>query len=204
MWLNKNHWFLISMLMFLSFVTFSCQPSELTTDKYVSWVMDSKHGLVQQNVAGDFQFEALYQPTAFKAIQDLGSNASLAAFEKQMEALTNYHYLIFRIQGKGNVIKTGLSDPGEMEKRLSYFKHALQQDLFLVQGKDTMPCVLFHFEGTYDLSPQATFSLAFKRPQLGENPKDLELYYFDQILGVDPLALTFTQKSISNLPKLKI
>ena len=89
----------------------------------------------------------------------------------------------------------------EYFERLDYFVTYANQDIFMVQGQDTLLPKLYHFERNYGLAPKNTLLLGFDQ---GEKEQDRTVYIDDQILGVGRVKFLFKNTDIKSTPTLKI
>jgi hypothetical protein len=93
----------------------------------------------------------------------------------------------------------------EFTSRLAYFTGIMQQDIFLVEGKDTLPCLLYHFERTYGVDPRSTFLLGFPLAQVkNEAMVDKTLFFDDRGLGSGPVMISISNENLNTLPSLKL
>ena len=182
--------------------------SSLPPGKYISWVNDSSHGLVNSNTFGNYVFSLQFTPLEYLAIKEFGtdsiSSELIAEYTKEMDSL---QYFILRISTKnlqGDVLKEGIANPSEYHSRVQYFANYMQQDISLYEGKEVLPCVFLHYERDYNLSPYQTFILAFPKAVDPKALSDKILHYNDRALNLGTVQLTITAKSISDIPKLKI
>jgi hypothetical protein len=119
-------------------------------------------------------------------------------------------YLTFRISTpnlKSELLKAGISSLEEYNQRILYCSFQMQNDLKLLDGRDTLNCELFHFERVYNLAPYATFSLGFPLGKMecnGKQINDKTLIYDDKMFGVGRINLTIKGKDIENIPHLLI
>ena len=77
----------------------------------------------------------------------------------------------------------------------------MQKDISLLDGKDTVPCDLYHFERAYDVSPSATILLGFTASKKTKNDKTLIIY--DRTFNKGTVKFLFKASELNNKPKLK-
>ena len=99
------------------------------------------------------------------------------------------------------LLKYDLHSRKEYEDRVNYFAFGMQNDIRLVQGGDTLPCQLFHFERVYDVAPYATFLLAF--PLGKDYSSDKTLVLFDHGFNKGILKFFFDGRDIKNVPQVE-
>ncbi|MHB8259768.1 MAG: hypothetical protein ACYDCN_00990 [Bacteroidia bacterium] len=77
----------------------------------------------------------------------------------------------------------------------------MEKDIRMVDGMDTLKCVLFHFERAYDVIPYATFLLAFPKSKFPLAEKTF--IYNDRVFNKGFIKITYTPEDLSQIPKLK-
>ncbi len=182
----------------------ACQKRSLTPMEYVSWVNKEDNGCLVKKEIGQFEFALQYKPIEYVVLmEEKDEHLKKQVLEKRMTELKGMQYYTLKITSKEGkeFLKTGISSEEEYYGRLQYFVSAMQDDLALIEGKDTLPCLLYHFERNYGLAPYNNIVLGFKTGNEGK-AEDKTLIYEDQVLGLGPVRLTINGKDISNTPNL--
>jgi hypothetical protein len=120
----------------------------------------------------------------------------------ETSALEYYDLRIEVENGQEELLKHNLASAEQYDKRVKYYSFGLQNDVFLVNGADTLPCVMTHFERAFDIAPYATFQLAF--PKQKDSTSDKIIIVHDKIFEKGILKFLFHEKDIEHLPKLKL
>ncbi len=184
----------------------SCTKQSLTPREYADWIVNGDNGLLAKNEIGKYEFSALYKPIEYIVLMqtknDLITKETIAEESKNFEGMQYYTFQIVSKDGK-ELMASNIQSEQQYYGRLEYFMSSMQDDISLVQGNDTLPCLLFHFERNYGMTPSANFVLGFDKPQNGMEYADRILMYYDRILGCGPVKLSISGKSISNIPKLE-
>lgn len=182
-----------------------CSKKAVDTRTYISWVEDPDNGLRVNKTIGAYSFRFLYQPHDYLALRRLNEfSFNRDSIKNVNEQLGNLQYFVLRIQGEngGELMREGIKDDMEYYRRMEYFMGPMQDDLSLIDGKDTLACVLFHFERNYGLAPYNDFLLGFEGSSDSSLICDKTLLYDDYILGTGPVHLTISGKDINNTPIL--
>lgn len=182
-----------------------CLACSQVLDKpaYMSFVSSYEHGLHQKKEVGDYVFDVQYKPTAYKALQESPAKASmeqLATFIKE-DSLDGMQYYDLKIGVKGNqidILKFGAANEQAYYQKLYYFSYEFAQDIYIMQNGKKLPCKLFHFERSYDLSPMRTFILGFEKPAGKEQTRTLVID--SNLFGTGAVKILFEEKI---LPVLK-
>lgn len=174
-------------------VTFN-EPEQL-----VAYVNSSDHGYYKEKEIGEIKFSALLKPIEYiKANEKLKGNT-----EKSLEE-DDLQYFDLRITVKDfsmEFLKYNLYEASDYPKRVAYCSFEMQNDIYLIDGKDTLPCVFYHFERAFDVVPYGHFILAFK-PTDKNVIKAKTLVYYDRLFDKGLIKMTFMPNDLIKVPKL--
>ncbi len=182
----------------------ACSPVSLSPSDYVRWVENGENGLCATKQIEDFEFSILYKPLNYVALRETNKDSvTEERIEKNKDELKDLQYFTLKIKAKeGNdLLKTGISTDQEYFDRLNYLSGFMQDDIKLIEGKDTLICKLFHMERNYGLAPYNNFVLGFSATK-NENDKLVEIN--DKAFGVGKVILKIKKEDIQNIPQLKI
>lgn len=186
--------------------------------EYVKWVEDVGNELVVKKIIGDYVFALQYKPldySVLKAERNLNiSKQELNSKTTEIEGLQYFTFQISTKEGNGELLKSGISgkdEKVEYEKRIDYFSSKMQNDIKLIDGQDTLPCVLFHFERTYNLTPYSNFNLGFEYGSEEKSSgatrapltyKSKRLLYNDHAFNVGAVELMIKEENLNKIPNL--
>ncbi|MEL6866460.1 MAG: hypothetical protein AAFP19_18690 [Bacteroidota bacterium] len=186
--------------------SFGCQSS-LSPSEYVKWVSDSENGLRRVKQIGSVKMELQYKPIPYVIANELRSNhIDRTAFEERYTALEGGQYFTMKIsidEPGQDITKYGIRDMNEQQERLYYLSYAMQNDIHLLQGSDTLACKLYHFERSYDLTPHRTFVLAFDEKE-SPDLNDKTFIWDTPLFGTGPIKVKFRSESLEEIPNMKI
>ncbi len=175
---------------------------ELTAAEYVTWIEQEENGLHMTKKIGEYVFDLQYKPAEYVVLKE---NMILPASSEEMKSETaNYsdmQYFTLRIKGEnGQDPLTDVADLDTYTSRLVYFTGAMQHDLKLVAGADTLPCMLFHYEPTSGIDGRLTFLIGFP----GTSPETDRTFLMEgHELNTGPICITIDKSSINNIPFIK-
>lgn len=153
---------------------------------------------------GDFRFKLQYKPAAYLAIRELKkteiSSAELSEKAAAMEEM-QYFTLQLGLADGSDILKSSIEKSGDFSRNIEYLSFYIQQDLKLVEGGDTLPCLLHHFERDYGISHFAKIVLAFEKSN--NVAADKTLIFNDRQFGAGTVSMTILSQSLNNLPKIK-
>lgn len=184
-----------------------CGKQTLDPSDYVSWVNDEENGLVKKKTIHPLEIEVIYKPLPYViANEKKTNNIPQLIYDARVAELEGMQYYTLKlgiVGGQHNITNFEIEDEIQQQDRNAYLSFAMQKDIKLVEGGDTLPCRLFHFERSYDLVPQRTFVLAFEQKK--ENiTKDktiiLDLPFFKTGL----IKLNYKTSDLESIPNLKL
>lgn len=203
---KRNNIILFFLAINFAFTVACSKPSTLNAKEYVAWIENPDNGVCITKKINDFEFAILYKPVDYiVAMESKNKNISKDSILKRKNSLKGYQYYTFRIRSfKDNeFFRTGMTSENEYYERLEYFVSNAQNDITLVEGKDTIPCAVYHFERNYGISPYNNIVLSFEEKD-SLNTADKVFIYEDKVLGLGKIAIKIKANELSELPKLNI
>jgi hypothetical protein len=184
----------------------SCGPDTLEGREYIAFVEDPENGLHLEKSLSSYSIQVQYRPTPYIAMmEERSTELSTELLKQKREELDGLQYYSMRIgtESSRTMLLENVEDEVEFANKLSYFIEHMQYDLSLVDGQDTLPCVLFHFERNYNLSKHNDVLLAFENIGSGAHA-DKTLIFNDRILGTGPVKFKIDGDAIASVPQLKV
>lgn len=193
-------------IVIVGFVLSGCKDNNnLEAKDFVVYVENVNNGLRISKEIGDQKIEVQYKPLEYMSAKECiktrstVNKADLEDYRKKHAAL-QYFTLRYSMKNKTSVLKYGLSNENEYFERQNYFSFGLENDIKLIEGKDTLSCALFVFERNYNLSPDVTFEIAFeKRSDL---VSDKIVMINDKSLNIGNVNIKIAKSDLENMPKL--
>lgn len=194
---------LIAAIFFLLFC--SCDKA-LAPSEYVKWVKEPTHGLLKTKEVGGLRMEAMYKPTAYQIANEEKSNSiKKAKFNQRTSVLgkqQQYELKFTVTEREGvNLVNWRVENMQASQNRMEYLSFGMKDHIYLIDGVDTLPCLSFHFERSYDVAPYRTFLVGFDETN---SKKDKTLIFDSPVFGTGPMKITFEHQAISNLPNIKL
>lgn len=189
----------------LFFVFNSCGKKQLNPTEYIAWVEDEGNGLSVTKNLDNINYRLLYKPIDYIVAKELINNAiKKNEIESRKKELGNMNYFTLRIESKTSeeLMRVNIKSEDEYYHRLEYFMGYMQDDIYLVDGTDTINPSLFHFERNYGLAPFNDFVLGFNKSN--KDAQDLYFIYNDQVLGTGKISIKINKEDISDIPNIII
>lgn len=187
----------------INFKTQVVSPSE-----FVNWVKDSNNGLVKIKQINDIQVSLTYLPSAFMIINDLKkeniTKKELAAIAIQYEDFEYYLLKIEALKSGKELAKYKISNKGEYEERIKYYSFNMQYDLKAVlDSGNEVPCELYHFERTYNITPYSSFLIGFPKEFIG-NSKERTIVLEEKIFNKGTIKFKWSTDEMNNIPQIEV
>lgn len=140
--------------------------SALTPEAYLQWVESYDNPLHQQRRAGAYVFDLQYKPAPYLRMQQEGVHFSPASLRsgEATDAMQYYTLTLGLADGKSDFLDYQVTTVAGQQEKLYYFSYGFQEHIYLLENGQKLPCLLFHFERSYDLKPTRTFVLGFDNP----------------------------------------
>ena len=177
---------------------FSCGKKKLSASDYMKYIEDENNGLKIKKQIGSIEYAALYKPLDYVLLKEHVNDNVIKQQEGDGLQYFSLHYSVKN--SNADILKVNLASSQEYYERENYFSFGLQNDLCLVEGKDTLHCQLFNYVHSYGLSPAADFVLAFDKKK-GEQ-EDETLVIDDKTFGGGIIKMKIDKNDIENIPEL--
>jgi hypothetical protein len=182
---------LISIL--LGSVHMTACSSRLEPQDYMAWVENYDNGLHIQRPVGPFVFDLQYKPSLYMLLQQTPQITPAQLKEVSLETEMQYYTLTLGLaDGKGDFLNYQTANYTEQQQKLYYFSYLFQDHIYLEEDGKKLPCLLFHFERSYDLKPSRTFVLGFESPSKGLAPAQVVIE--SPWLNTGPVKLQIEKK----------
>jgi hypothetical protein len=174
------------------------KPQEL-----IEFVNDTKNGFVKTKTINEITYSVFLKPDQYVKAKN---QHYISIKDSVADDKTGSEFQLFDVRIEvGNFqkefIKYDLESIPQYEERVKYCSFEMQNDIVLIDGKDTLPCVIFHFERTFDIVPFGHFLLGFKN-----NPsKDIKIktiIFNDRLFNNGFLKFSFSPELMVNEPVL--
>lgn len=184
-------------LFVLIYIAIGCGTSGLSPDKYLTWVSNPKNGLFKEIMAGDIKYAVQYKPLDY-VILKRNSNIGIDAYNKRYADYEELEYFDLLID---STIKRKSNNKEYSSKITQYYSFEIQQDLFLIQGKDTLDCLFTQYDPSFGLRPYEKIVLAFQKRKESSD-LGLKLFFDDKISG-QQVYFTIDEASLEQIPLIK-
>ena len=183
----------------------SCIEKSVSPSEMINWVEADKNGLKKIQRTKEIIFEVLYKPVDYIiAIENRSNQISNIKYSNLISELAGLQYLELRLMYNNNtenILSGNIDSEEEYFERLDYFVTHARNDMYLVDGSDTLLPILYHFERNYGLTSQNKILLAYSNKS---TKKDKHFFVNDQIFGSGKIKFEFNIEDIKSMPVLKV
>lgn len=190
----------------ISILVISCKTLFAPAD-YVKWIENPANGLKQDHEVKGVHFELQYKPVDYIIANENAKNELSESFHQQRkEKLGDLFYFSLSLKsGTQDLLMHNLDEEQEYYQRVNYYALDFQQDIKMLIGSDTLPCLMYQFENTYGVAPYIKMSLAFsgkKKEQALKN--NFSILIYDRVFGGGWLNYSFDNKKMNAVPEIKV
>lgn len=179
----------------------------LDAPRYVKWVEDEKHGLKRVAEIGDYKIQLQYKPVQYIVAKEVKRNSlSKDSIDKRIREIEGMQYYDLTIDIKDANIplpEYGAKNSEEHHAKLNYYMYGFKDDVFLKEGNRTLPCRLFHFERTFNLTKHSTFVLAFDQDAMYKDSTKV-LIIESPDLSVGTVRLEISKNDLTSIPNINL
>jgi hypothetical protein len=149
-------------------------------EKYVHWVQNPENGLKKQVAYQNFVIDIQHKPTDYMLITNSGADKS----DKSALDSMQYYNLSMRVP------KEFCQQMENNQELRDYLSYRFQEDIYIQQGNDSLPCVLFHYERTLAMKCVASYVLGFENPN--QNVNQERFLILKSAFFSEPIRITFS------------
>jgi hypothetical protein len=192
---------LIAPALFLFFSLIACS-GKMDPPAYRAWIQDYHNGLHVRKLIGDFVWDVQYTPTDYVWLQRTGfaSGSNATTVRREIDQLQYFTVTIGLKEQHSDFLSYSANTPSEKQERRYYFSYRFQQDIYLEEGGERLPCVLYHFEPYATRSANCrSFVVGFENS--GGSAQQACLIIDSPQFSATPLKITVSK---DNLPALRL
>ncbi len=182
----------------------SCGKKELSAREYVQYLESEKSGARQEKNIADIKIAVQYKTAAYMALKEKREEAT--AVKETVTKLKGMQYYTIKYSltnSETDIMKYNLASQSDYYERLNYMSFGMQNDASLIQGKDTLSCVLFNHVRNYGISPYTEIVLGFEETENELAFKENKtLLINDRAFGLGYLKFLFQKNDLNDLPEL--
>lgn len=175
--------------------------------EYINYVTDPSNGLKISRTFGEHTYTLQFKPYGLELLNHIGKRSpdkyEISALSEAIKGTQHYMLSLGCRSCQGELIKHGLSEYSGYEERVRYLAGQAQQDLFLVDGEDTLACHAYHWERNYGVAPVENILLSFPATA-DESAKDKTLVFYDRIFGNGIIKLKIKGEDIDKCPEINL
>lgn len=198
-----------SITLIITVIIVSCNSlskKQLSVKEYSYWFEQNKETFEHEKTVGDYSFKLLFIPPEIKILTEVSNPNEIDEkyYQERLSELKNKIFCSFEItpiNQTQTMLETETNNPTEYGSKLNYFISLAQQDFYIIQNKDTMRSLSYHFENTYGIKKSNTISMIFENRN---SNGDIEFVFDDKVLNTGPIIFTQQSFNKTSIPQLKL
>jgi len=170
-------------------------------------VINKERGLRVEEKYGPVTLAARYRPIEELIVEGLHDrNLDDSLYHSLYNKHKDLQYFTFTVSSDETkeILSHNNMEEDSYFQMLDYLSNGIQNDFYLVENGDTLPCLLCHYERNYGLTSLNRISLAFQNKHK-TNMKytgDKILAYEDKLFDIGLVHFKIREESLNNLPIL--
>lgn len=116
---------------------------------------------IQKKKIGEFIYTASYRPSDLIAKYEYESGTISHRDPEELEQCLYFQLDIEHETFADELLKYNVFGYSQYDERVKYFSFNMMEDIYIITGRDTIPCGLHHFERNFSIGNKITVMLAF-------------------------------------------
>ncbi len=186
----------------------SCQKSKnLSPVDYVRWIENPSNGLNVMLEKEEEKYSLQFKPIEYiVAVQERRKHLPKEVFERAKSQMEGLQYFTFRInpdESPAAWLDQEKMSAEDYRKNVKHLSFGMQNDMTLIDGIDTLTCLLFHHEQSYKLNSSYTFLLGFEMSEESMF-QSKKMIYKDETLGIGTVEFSIKEDDLINIATLNL
>lgn len=178
------------------------QNKVLNASQLIDWFQDTKNGYRIIKNANHFTFDLQLRPIEYEKALVVIQKDNTADIQQQPQEEFYFTLKIKHSSGTDLSKINTQNDINLVERNLYYLSYGMEEDMVLVEGKDTILPLYFIYEKPYNLSKYSTFNICFSTDKI-DTDSDLTFLLEGDFFNTLPIKFKFSKDKIYHHPKLK-
>lgn len=170
-------------------------------EKLISFVDNKANGFIKSKTIGQISYYGILKPSDYLLSQKKLEEKNTRLSKNDFEDLQYFDLRIKVEDFNREFIKYDLENAGQYQARVQYCAFNMQQDIKLIDGSDTLSCVLYHYERSFDIVPYGHFTLGFENKK-SDVVNTKTLVFYDNLFNNGIIKLNFSPEIMVNEPIL--
>jgi hypothetical protein len=176
---------------------------KLGLKEFLSWYRSADYRLNRFYKVAELEYSMNYVPAECMSFIEL--RREKYDYKRFCEAKVSYESMLYfnlKIEvkeGRNELLKYKLERPQDYEARIKYISFDMQNDIYAIQGKDTIYTGLYQFERIFDVAPYSNVMLAFDGKALNPN-EELTIVYNDRLFNNGFIKFHYKKEQLTDLP----
>ncbi len=170
-------------------------------EKLIRFVDNEENGYLKNKTIENIKYSSFLKPIEYLLAQKRISENNPAVKSSDFEDLQYFDLRIEVKDFKMEFIKYDIETPEQYEERVKYCAFDMQNNIKLIDGNDTLSCLLYHYERAFNVVPYGHFILGFEN----KNKKLIEtktLCFEDKLFNKGMIKFTYAPQTIAKQPVL--
>ena len=178
---------------------------KISLNEFIKWYGNTENHLRKSKDISELRYTLSYMPAENMAFLELRSEQyDYSRFQKTCESYSELTYFNLKIElpnGSGELIKHNLQTAAQYDSRVKYTSFEMQNDIYLIQGNDTLRPGLYQCERIFEVAPYLTASIAFDNEKF-DKTKGLTIVFNDRLFEKGFIKFNYTNGQLIDVPTI--
>ncbi len=189
-------------LLIFIFITSCSYRKVVSAPELKEYILNEEHGLYKKTVKNEVTIEAFYRPAELVWARDLAEIHDPQKRKEQKEIYDSLTYFTLHFSRNGKEIENAyVSDPTKFKAVVSYLSFDINNDLFLLQQKDTTNALDVVYSRTFGIA-DGTSVMAIFNKNMSNCDGSLKLCFNDTMFDTGLTEFVFESNDIKKAPTL--
>jgi hypothetical protein len=192
-------------LLLLSLTAGTACSRKLSYEKYLKYINDPVHGLVQERTINGIDIKVTYRPSELLVYQELHNHDSISKddIREARERYDKQYYIVLSLSQGGKEILSNTTDRQQYSAILSELAFGIGQYLTLTTTKsDTLHLIDFQYSRMFDMTNSTDILFAYENKS--RKPENLMLSFQEFGMKTGNFRFVFKKQNIFKANRLKL
>lgn len=202
---NRKPCLITVILLFFAIISGCGSKSGLSVRDYIAWFGKQDCPLAKTQEQDGYKYELRYQTADCLALKEIAEEElTNRKLKEELKARNGLYYFLLRITPTEEKKQKFLE---EESRSISWLSFGAKEDIKLIQGKDTLSCVMNQFEPSMGIMPYQSFNIGILKPEKEkqDNPNtDIKILFTDKVNSGKQIVFTIKASDFKQIPTYKL
>ena len=179
--------------------------NEIPVNAYIAWFGKKDCPVIKKQLQDGYQYELRYLSADCMALKDIPEKElSYSKLKEELKARSGLFYFLLRVTPPEDKKQKFIEEESKSIRWLSFDS---KNDIKVIQGKDTLHCVMNQFEPSMGIMPFQSFNIGIQKPEdfKDKDPiTDIKLLFTDKVNSGKQIVFIIKASDFKQIPTYKL